>query len=57
MTEPTPGGFTDLHSHLVPGVDDGARTVEEALQGIEALVDAGIRRIVTGKHTEAVLSL
>ena len=25
-------GFTDWHSHILPGVDDGVQTMEEALQ-------------------------
>lgn len=40
----------DLHSHLVPGVDDGARTVEDVLEGVGRMVDRGIRRIVTTPH-------
>jgi protein-tyrosine phosphatase len=50
MMGPNSGGLTDLHSHLVPGVDDGARTVGEAMEGIETLVSAGIQRIVTTPH-------
>jgi len=56
LIESIPGGFTDLHSHLVPGVDDGARTVEESLHGIEALLDAGIQRIVTTPHLDGSLT-
>ncbi|MBT8403227.1 MAG: protein tyrosine phosphatase [Gemmatimonadetes bacterium] len=48
-------GVTDLHSHLVPGVDDGARTVEESLEGISRMVEAGVGRIVTTPHFDASL--
>jgi len=56
LIESTSGGFTDLHSHLVPGVDDGARTIEEALKGIETLLDAGVQRIVTTPHLDGSLT-
>ncbi|HEX9887098.1 MAG TPA: CpsB/CapC family capsule biosynthesis tyrosine phosphatase [Longimicrobiales bacterium] len=50
----TPAGhLTDLHSHLIPGVDDGARTLEDALEGVGRMRDAGIRRIVTTPHLAA----
>jgi len=48
--------FSDLHSHLVPGVDDGARTVEEALEGVGRLWDAGARTIVTTPHLDGSLT-
>jgi protein-tyrosine phosphatase len=42
--------ITDLHSHLVPGVDDGTRTVGESLQALEALYRQGVRAVVTTPH-------
>lgn len=45
----------DLHSHLVPGVDDGARTLEEALHSVEAMARAGVGRVVTTPHLQASL--
>jgi protein-tyrosine phosphatase len=51
-----PLGLTDLHSHLVPGVDDGARTVEDALEGIGRLWEAGVRTLVTTPHLEGFLT-
>lgn len=48
--------FVDLHSHLVPGVDDGARTLEESLEGVGRMRDAGISRIVTTPHLDGSLT-
>ena len=48
--------WVDLHSHLVPGVDDGARDMEAVLSSVERMVALGIRRIVTTPHFKGSLS-
>lgn len=40
----------DLHCHLLPGIDDGARDLDETLQLIRQAQAQGIRRIVTTPH-------
>ena len=47
------GGYSDFHSHLVPGVDDGSRTLEEALHSVDRMVGAGVSRIITTPHFRA----
>jgi protein-tyrosine phosphatase len=42
--------IVDLHSHLVPGVDDGTRTNAESLTALEALYRDGVRLAVTTPH-------
>lgn len=42
--------FTDLHSHLVPGVDDGSTSVEESLGSLAALRAEGVGALVTTPH-------
>ena len=42
---------TDLHSHLIPGIDDGAKDLEESLDLVRSLHDLGYRRLVTTPHT------
>ena len=56
MTSAGPARVGDLHSHLVPGVDDGARSLEEALEAVERMVAAGIGRIVTTPHVNGSLT-
>jgi protein-tyrosine phosphatase len=50
------GSLTDLHSHLVPGVDDGATSLDEALEGIERMVALGFGAAVTTPHLDAGLT-
>ena len=40
----------DLHSHILPGVDDGARTIEESIQIARAAVADGIEGIAATPH-------
>src|SRR4051812_28196054 len=42
--------IVDLHSHLVPGVDDGTRTIAESIQALSALYREGVRSVVTTPH-------
>ncbi len=49
--------LADLHSHLVPGVDDGARSLEDTLESVDRMVEQGIRRILTTPHLRGSLSL
>lgn len=54
-TEPgtTAPGYVDLHNHLVPGVDDGARDRDEAMRAIGRLADGGVRHILSTPHLDA----
>ncbi len=40
----------DMHSHLIPGIDDGAREVEDSLQMIRRFSELGYRKLVTTPH-------
>ena len=51
-----PSGVTDIHSHLVPGVDDGSRTLDDSRAGLEIMAMAGIERIVTTPHLDGSLT-
>lgn len=49
--------ITDFHNHLMPGVDDGARTLDQARTALESLRAGGAVRIVTTPHFNASLTL
>ena len=40
----------DMHSHLLPGLDDGAETLEHSLDLLRALRDMGFRKLVMTPH-------
>lgn len=43
-------GFTDWHSHILPGVDDGVQTIEEALQILAEYERLGIKEVWLTPH-------
>lgn len=45
-----PKDFVDIHSHLLPGIDDGARTIDESIDLIRGLEKIGINRLITTPH-------
>ncbi|HEX7050447.1 MAG TPA: CpsB/CapC family capsule biosynthesis tyrosine phosphatase [Longimicrobiales bacterium] len=47
--------LADIHNHLVPGVDDGARTVDESLHHLVRLAAGGITRLAVSPHLDARL--
>lgn len=42
--------IVDLHNHLLPGVDDGARTFDESLRHLKAFFDDGVTRVAVSPH-------
>lgn len=46
-------GLVDLHCHLVPGVDDGARDLDEALSELTRFAELGIDTVVATPHLAA----
>ena len=41
---------TDVHSHLLPGVDDGFSNVDSSLSAIKTMRAAGVERIILTPH-------
>jgi tyrosine-protein phosphatase YwqE len=47
----TPGIWTvDMHNHLIPGVDDGVKTLEDSMICLRQYADWGIRRVICTPH-------
>lgn len=43
-------GFTDWHSHILPGVDDGVRTMGESLEILRLYEELGVRSVWLTPH-------
>ena len=40
----------DIHTHILPGVDDGAETIEDSIQMIKQAIDCGVKVICATPH-------
>ena len=40
----------DMHSHILPGIDDGAKTVEDSLELLSCLKNQGVTNICLTPH-------
>lgn len=49
--------MTDYHSHLLPGVDDGMNTIEEACEALNFFESNGVERVILTPHIMEDLSL
>lgn len=43
-------GFVDIHNHILPGIDDGAKTVSDSIQLLKGLQDLGVRQCIPTPH-------
>lgn len=45
-----PKGYVDIHSHLLFGLDDGAKTIEDSLSFLSQLKNLGFSKVITTPH-------
>jgi len=41
---------TDMHSHLIPGIDDGSPTLEASIELIKGMQSLGYKKLITTPH-------
>jgi tyrosine-protein phosphatase YwqE len=41
---------TDMHSHFIPGIDDGCKTLDESVALIRQMIELGFRKLITTPH-------
>ena len=50
LKELIPKGFVDIHSHILPGIDDGAKNIEESIKLISEMKKMGFSKIIATPH-------
>lgn len=40
----------DMHSHFIPGIDDGAKTIQDSVDMITSMAELGYRKVITSPH-------
>ncbi|GAA4278919.1 tyrosine-protein phosphatase [Aquimarina mytili] len=50
FSEIVPENYVDIHSHLLPGIDDGVKTVYQSAYIIEQFEKIGVKKIITTPH-------
>jgi protein-tyrosine phosphatase len=45
--------IVDMHSHVLPGIDDGAQTVDESIVLVKKMMALGIKKIIATPHIMA----
>ena len=43
-------GFVDIHCHILPGIDDGSKSVSESIQLIKKMQDLGVQQFIATPH-------
>jgi protein-tyrosine phosphatase len=44
------GDFIDIHSHLLPGIDDGAKSIQDTIRLVRSFKELGISQFITTPH-------
>ncbi len=44
------GLYTDVHSHLIPAIDDGSKSLEDSIQMLKTFKEMGYSKIITTPH-------
>jgi len=50
ITKQLPTGFVDIHSHILPAIDDGSKSFEESLDLLKRMYSYGIKKVVLTPH-------
>lgn len=45
-----PQGYIDIHSHILPGIDDGVQTIEQTIEIMESLMSKGFTKCIATPH-------
>ena len=43
-------GFIDIHNHILPGIDDGSKSINQSLEMLNIYSDLGIEKLIATPH-------
>ena len=46
-----PSNYVDIHSHVLPGIDDGAKTIQDSEFLLNSMMKLGFSKVITTPHT------
>ncbi len=46
-----PNGYIDIHSHILPNIDDGSKSIQETSSLLEEMAKLGINKCIATPHT------
>lgn len=46
-----PNGYVDIHNHVLPGIDDGAKKIEDTQTLLKSMYDLGFASCIATPHT------
>ena len=47
----------DVHSHLIPAIDDGVQSLEESLEILKEMEALGYEKVITTPHTLSLIHI
>ena len=48
-----PNNYVDIHSHVLPGIDDGAKNLKDSQFLMESMIGFGFKKCITSPHSMA----
>ncbi len=47
------GMVVDFHNHVLPGIDDGAKTLEDSVAMLRNFIELGVKKVIASPHSMA----
>jgi protein-tyrosine phosphatase len=54
---PSEAAFVDIHSHILPGLDDGSESLEDSVAMVQMAAESGTADIVASPHSDLTFAL
>ena len=51
LFELIPADYVDIHTHMLPGIDDGAKTIQDSEFLLNSMMHLGFSKVITTPHT------